>query len=202
MLKRKLLLASALAGAELVATSWDAQAGGRAGMSGSRSFHVGTVNCHTNIGGNTGNLHVYSPTNISNVNVNRSLNVFSPTNITNNVNNSTNLNVTNNINNSRYINNSTNVAINSSINIRTTNIFNGVSSGGGHMGGMGGGNNNNNNNSNSNSNSNQNSNANSNTNQNSNSNHNTNTNTVNNSNSIDASGAVNSFFSGLRGLEN
>jgi len=212
MLKRRLLLASALVGVELLGTVSGAQAGaGLAGVHGTHAINLGSVNCRNIGGGRQAGLNVYSPVNINtrvnnstNISVNKPLNVYAPVNVTNNVDNSTNINATVNINNAKYIDNSTNVTVNKDIRVSTTNIFNGSGSShdmggnwGSHSGGMGGGGSNGNNNNNGNSNSNGNSNGNSNQN----GSGNTNNNTINNSNGIDASNTISSFLNGLRGLQ-
>ena len=146
MLKRRLLLASALVGVELLAAMNGAQAGmNLAGVRGTHSVNLGSVNCKNIGGGRQAGYNVYSPVNINtrinsstNVNVNKPLNVYAPVNVTNNVDNSTNVSVTNNINNAKYIDNSTNVTVNSSVRISNTNIFNGIGSGGHSGSGMGG----------------------------------------------------------------
>jgi hypothetical protein len=213
MLKRRLLLASALVGVELLVAANAARAGGS--LAGLRNTH--TVNISglsgKNIGGGKGlpGLNVYSPVNINNrvnsstnINVNKSLNVYSPVNVTNHVDNSTNISANLNINNARYIDNSTNVTVNKEINVSTTNIFNGMGSGSSHSqggswgshsgwGGTGGGSGNGGSSGSSNNNGNSNSNQNG--------SGNVDTNTVNNSNSIDSVAAINAFLNGLRGLQ-
>lgn len=176
-----------------------------------------------NWGGSSGHNWSGGGTNVTN-NINRStnvftnhsLNVYSPVNVTNNIDNSSNVSANVNINNSKLIdmssniNNSTNINVEKNISVSTTNIFNGLigASGGSHSQGgswgsysggwggggcgssCGGG-------------SNQNSNSNSNDNSNSNTNSNGNGNYFNNNGAnIYASGAVDSFFNGLRGLQN
>jgi hypothetical protein len=229
MLKRRLLLASALAGMELTVSMGGAQAGGMGG------FHMPSMNTSNfkcpdiggRFGGHMGNrgggVNVYSPTTITNninratnINVNKRLNVYSPVNVTTNIDRSSNINAQVNIDNSRSIDMSSNVSVNKEINVRTTNIFNGRGSspdhwqggqwgshsGGGNWGGggsHGGGGSSNSGNNNNNGNNNGNENNNSNDNSSNNWNHNSQT--VNNSNSIDASGAIDSFFDGLRGWQ-
>ena len=145
MLKRKLLLASALVGVELIAMAGGAQAGNLAGVRGTHSVNLGSMN-YRNIGGSRqAGLNVYSPVNINNkvnsstnISVNKPLNVYAPVNVTNNVDNSTNISSTVNINNAKYIDNSTNVTVNKEINVSTTNIFNGMGSGNSHSHNRGG----------------------------------------------------------------
>jgi hypothetical protein len=212
MLRKTILLTSALVGAELLAGAGIAQAGG---MGHFQMPHMGGgamagrlcpgVSTHSgNAGFGRSNLNVYAPVNVTtnvnrstNVAVNRALNVYAPVTVNSSINNSVN------INNSKVIDTSTNISVNKEINVRTTNIFNGLGSGGsdhsqggswgshsghGNWGGggnMGGGGSNQNNNGN----------------ENNNDNSVHNSNTVNNSNSIDASGAIDSFFNGLRGFQ-
>jgi len=231
MLKRQILLTSALVSAGLIAGASSAQAGGMANFHMPRSVNVGSVsnrvgalNCRTIGGGRSPGLNVYGSNGSSitnninrstNINVNKSLNVYSPVSITNNIDRSTNISANVNIDNSKYIDTSTNISVNKDINIRTTNIFNGMGSGsdhsqggswGSHTGNMGGGSNhggggNNGGGSNQNNNGNSNSNGNSNGNSNENNIDNSSNNTINNNNSINASAAIDSFFNGLHGFQ-
>ena len=145
MLKWHILLTSALVGAELIVGALGAQAGGMAGFHMPHSYGMGGNVPHFNGGGITNNIN-----RSTNINVNRSLSVYSPVTITNNIDRSTNISANVNVNNSKTIDNSTNISVNKEINIRTTNIFNGMpgahdsdhsqgGSWGSHSGGMGGG---------------------------------------------------------------
>ena len=203
MLKRTILLTSALVGVELIAGGLAAQAGGMSGFHMPHSVNVGAVSSRL------------GPLNCKTGSGHPGLNVT--TGITNNIDRSSNISANVNIDNSKYIDTSTNITVNKDINVRTTNIFNGMGSGsdhsqggswGSHTGNMGGGmgcgsmcGGGNNGGSSSNQNNNGNSNSNGNSNGNTNNVDNSSSNTVNNSNSIDASGAINAFFNGLRGFQ-
>ncbi len=216
MLMRMLMLTTALVA---VIPLSHAQAGGMG------SFHMpsvrvpkvncppgGTISGHNWGGGGTTNI-TNNVNRSSNIFVNHSLNVYAPVNVTTNIDNSSNISANVNINNSKQINNSsvidnsTNINVEKNISVRTTNIFNGMPgaggsdhsqggswgshSGGGGWGGgnMGGGGSNQNNNGNENNNSNSNTNG-------------SNNNFSNNGANINAGAAIDSFFTGLRGLQN